>query len=217
MIAGVSRVLSCAGSLRPQPRSPRPTTPSGYESHAIGLDRNEVGSLLVAAGLGAPNEHALISLLAINGLRISEALGADIAALGLERGHRTLTVLGKGSKIVTVPLAPAPRERSTLPSANDLTDRPSYDPTANGWTATAPAGSCAAPPAEPASTNQSVPTPCATPSSPQPSTPAVPLRDVQEAASRADPRTTMRYDRARVSLDRHATYIVAAYLAGAAR
>ena len=34
----------------------------------------------------------------------------------------------------------------------------------------------------------------------------VPLRDVQEAASHADPRTTMRYDRARVSLDRHATY-----------
>ncbi len=45
----------------------------------------------------------------------------------------------------------------------------------------------------------------------------VPLRDVQEAASHADPRTTMRYDRARVSLDRHATYIVAAFLAGAAR
>jgi hypothetical protein len=45
----------------------------------------------------------------------------------------------------------------------------------------------------------------------------VPLRDVQEAASHADPRTTMRYDRGRGSLDRHATYIVAAYLAGAAR
>ena len=45
----------------------------------------------------------------------------------------------------------------------------------------------------------------------------VPLRDMQEAASHADPRTTMRYDRARGSLDRHATYIVAAYLAGAAR
>ena len=44
----------------------------------------------------------------------------------------------------------------------------------------------------------------------------VPLRDVQEAASHADPRTTMRYDRARGSLDRHATYIVAAYIAGAA-
>ena len=45
----------------------------------------------------------------------------------------------------------------------------------------------------------------------------VPLRDVQEAASHADPRTTMRYDRAHGSLDRHATYIVAAYVAGAAR
>jgi hypothetical protein len=45
----------------------------------------------------------------------------------------------------------------------------------------------------------------------------VPLRDVQEAASHADPRTTMRYDRARGSLDRHATHIVAAYIAGAAR
>jgi integrase/recombinase XerD len=37
------------------------------------------------------------------------------------------------------------------------------------------------------------------------------------APSHADPRTTMRYYRARGSLDRHATYIVAAYLAGAAR
>ena len=45
----------------------------------------------------------------------------------------------------------------------------------------------------------------------------VPLRDVQESASHADPRTTMRYYRARSSLDRHATYIVAAYVAGAAR
>ena len=45
----------------------------------------------------------------------------------------------------------------------------------------------------------------------------VPLRDVQEAASHSDPRTTMRYDRARGTLDRHAAYIVAAYVAGAAR
>jgi hypothetical protein len=42
------------------------------------------------------------------------------------------------------------------------------------------------------------------------------LRDVQEAASHADPRT-MRYDRARGSLDRNAAYIVAAHVAGAAR
>ncbi len=45
----------------------------------------------------------------------------------------------------------------------------------------------------------------------------VSLRDVQEAASHANPRTTMRYDRARGSLDRHATDIVATFLAGASR
>jgi hypothetical protein len=33
-----------------------------FESHAVGLDRNEVGALLVAAGLGPDIEHALISL-----------------------------------------------------------------------------------------------------------------------------------------------------------
>ena len=41
----------------------------------------------------------------------------------------------------------------------------------------------------------------------------VPLRDVQEAASHSDPRTTMRYDRARQNLDRHPNYILAAYMA----
>ena len=45
------------------------------ESHATGLDRNELGALLVAARLGAPAKHALISLLALNGLRVSEATG----------------------------------------------------------------------------------------------------------------------------------------------
>ena len=77
-----------------------------YESHAVALDRNELGALLVTAGLGPPTEHALISLLALNGLRVSEATGADIEHLGLERGHRTLTITRKGGKVVTIPLAP---------------------------------------------------------------------------------------------------------------
>ena len=41
----------------------------------------------------------------------------------------------------------------------------------------------------------------------------VDLRDLQIAARRADPPTTMRYDRARNNLDRHANYILAAYMA----
>jgi short subunit dehydrogenase-like uncharacterized protein len=42
----------------------------------------------------------------------------------------------------------------------------------------------------------------------------VSLRDVQDAAGHADPRTARRYDRARHNLDRHATYAVTAFLAG---
>jgi len=99
-----------------------------YESHATGLDRNEIGALLVAAGLGPPADHALISLLALNGLRVSEAVAADIEALGIERGHRTLALVRKGGKKVTIPLAPAdragdrPDRRRALPGA-DLPDR----------------------------------------------------------------------------------------------
>jgi site-specific recombinase XerD len=77
-----------------------------YESHATALDRNELGGLLVAAGLGPPAEHALISLLALNGVRVSEATGADIEHLGPERGHRTLVIARKGGKVVAIPLAP---------------------------------------------------------------------------------------------------------------
>ena len=62
--------------------------------------------MLVAAGLGMAAEHALISLLALNGLRVSEATGADIQALGVERGHRTLTITRKGGEVATIPLAP---------------------------------------------------------------------------------------------------------------
>jgi integrase/recombinase XerD len=70
------------------------------------LDRNQLGAILVAAGLGPPVEHALISPLALNGLRVSEASGADVEHLGLERGHPTLTITRKGGKVVTIPLAP---------------------------------------------------------------------------------------------------------------
>ena len=43
----------------------------------------------------------------------------------------------------------------------------------------------------------------------------VPLRDVQLAARHADPRTTTIYDRRRENFDRHAAYVVVAFVAGA--
>jgi integrase/recombinase XerD len=202
-----------ASSLAAHVRRPR----LDYESHATALDRNELGALLVAAGLGSAPEHALISLLALNGLRISEALCADITAIGSERGHRTLTVLRKGGKIVTIPLAPR-TARSLDLAVGERLDGPIFL-RADGQRMDR---HCASRIVRRVSKRAGV----AKPISPHTLRHAfitaaldagVPLRDVQEAASHADPRTTMRYDRARASLDRHATYIVAAYLAGAAR
>jgi integrase len=40
-------------------------------------------------------------------LRIFEACGSDVNDVGEEHGHRVLRVIGKGSKIVLVPLPPA--------------------------------------------------------------------------------------------------------------
>jgi integrase/recombinase XerD len=42
----------------------------------------------------------------------------------------------------------------------------------------------------------------------------VSLRDMQDFARHADPKTTRRYDRSRHALNRHATYAIAHYLAG---
>ena len=139
-----------------------------YESHAVALDRNELGALLVAAGLGSPAEYALISLLALNGLRVSEATGADIEHLGLERGHRTLTITLRAARSSLSRWRRGPPGRSTWPSGNGPAGRCSWPRTGGGWTGTAPGGSSARPPAAPGSASPSRPTRSDTPSSPPP-------------------------------------------------
>ena len=171
----------------------------------------------MAAGLGPPLEHALISLLTLNGLRVSEATGADIEHLGLERGHRTLTITRKGGKVVTIPLAPRTARAIDL-AIGERTDGPVFLATDGRRLDRHGAGRIVRKVARRAGIGKPV-----TPHTLRHAfitaalDAGVPLCDVQEAASHADPRTTMRYDRARGSLDRHATYIVAAHVAGAAR
>ena len=144
-----------------------------YESHVAHLDRNELGSILVTAGLSSPRDHALVSLLALNGLRVSEAIGANIQALGLERGHRTLTVLRKGGKLVTMPLAPTCRPGGRL-GCRGTGRRPDLPrtPTSTGSIGMPLGGSCAESLAELESPSGSDLTRCATRSSPPPWTPA---------------------------------------------
>src|SRR5204862_2638437 len=150
-------------------------------------------------------------------LRVSEATGANIEALGVERGHRTLVITRKGGTVVTISLAPRTARAIDLAVAERV-DGPIFL-TSDGQRldrhgaarivrrVAVRAG--ISKPVGPHTLRHAFITAALDA--------GVPLRDVQEAASHADPRTTIRYDRARGSLDRHATYIVAAYVAGAAR
>jgi integrase len=147
-----------------------------------------------------------------------EALNADVEALGTQRGHRTLTITRKGGKVVTIPLAPrtaraidlcvSEREAGPILLNHDGTRRLDRHAATRIVKRLARQGGIDKT-ISPHSLRHSFITAALDA--------GVALRDVQEAASHGDPRTTMRYDRARQSLDRHATYIVATYLAGASR
>ncbi len=137
--------------------------------------------------------------------------------LGIERGHRTMVITRKGGKVVTIPLAPRPARAIDL-AIGERCEGPIFL-TADGRRLDR---HCAGRIVRRVARRAAISKPIEPHTLPHAFITAaldagVPLRDVQEAASHADPRTTMRYDRARVSLDRHATYIVAAYIAGAAR
>lgn len=187
------------------------------DSTIQGLDRNELGAFLVQAGLSTEQDHALACLLALNGLRVSEALNADISDLGRQRGHHTMLIQRKGGKQVLIPLAPR-TARTLLHSIGERHDGPIFLKPDGSRMDRHRASRIVARLAKRAGIDKRV-----SPHSLRHSfitaalDAGVPLRDVQEAASHADPRTTMRYDRARQSLDRHATYIVAAFVAGASR
>jgi site-specific recombinase XerD len=195
------------------------------DSQATGLDREQLRALLAAArqrgadGAGqSVRDLALVTLLAHTGLRVGEALGAEATDLGSERGHRTLRVTRKGGRRATVVLAPV-----TARALDDYLDGRATGPlfvTASGRRLDEPAafrmvrrlaraaGLERADKLSPHSLRHAFVTLALDA--------GVPLRDVQDAAGHADPRTTRRYDRARHNLDRAATYAVAAYLAGAA-
>jgi len=147
----------------------------------------------------------------------SDLIGTHVEDLSNQRGHRTLAITRKGGKKAIVPLAPRTARAIDL-AVGERCDRPIFVTGDGDRLDRHGAGRIVKRVARRAGLAKNV----------GPHTlrhafitaaldAGVPLRDVQEAASHADPRTTMRYDRARTSPDRHATYIVAAYIAGAAR
>ncbi|GAA0543685.1 tyrosine-type recombinase/integrase [Actinomadura livida] len=147
-------------------------------------------------------------------MRIFEATGADIDDLGEEHGHRVLRVVGKGTRIVLIPLPPAVG-RAIDRAIDDRTAGPILLNTRGArmdrHAATrrlrqlATASVVRLPRMHPHMLRHTFVTTMLDA--------GVDLRDVQIAARHADPRTTMRYDRARNNLDRHPNYILAAYMA----
>lgn len=216
-VTGFYRYCTEEGFLERNPAANVRRPRQRQESTMSGLDRNELGAFLVQAGLSGARDHALACLLALNGLRVSEAIGTDVGDLGLERGHHTLRIVRKGGNTVIVPLAPR-TARTVYLAVGERTEGPIFVTDSGERMNRHQAARVVRRLARHAGIEKTI-----SPHSLRHSfitaalDAGVPLRDVQEAASHADPRTTMRYDRARRSLDRHATYIVATFVAGASR
>lgn len=190
----------------------RPRVPN--ESTSAYLDRYELGRFLQAADTVSPRHHALVCLLALNGLRVSEAVDSEIEGLAFANGHRTLTIVRKGGKEADVPLAPrtfravlhAVADRSSGPILLDGHGEPmSRHTAARAVRRIAKEAGIDKPLGPHALRHTFVSLGLDA---------GIPLRDMQTAVGHANVSTTVRYDRRARNLDRHPAYIVAAYAGG---
>lgn len=184
------------------------------DSPTIGLAQEELDRLLDAAEADGLRSAALVTLLMSNGLRIDEALAADVEHFTYQEGHRVLRVVRKGAKAATVPLPPLTvRALDTYLGARrtgplflaDNTHRLSYS---TAYALIRRLAKRAVIPAAEHITPHSLRHSFAT----RLLATGVPLQDVQDAMGHADPRTTRRHDRSRHDLDRHPAYAMAALL-----
>jgi site-specific recombinase XerD len=177
--------------------------PKVAPSEGHGMDRGELGTFLFTAERFDRGHAALAVLLGLNGLRVSEACATNIEDLGFQRGHRTLHIIGKGNKPAMIPLVPrtartidlAVGERHEGPILRRQDGHRLDRRTAHRWIRSIGkrAGLGAVHPHM---------------------LRAGFIRDVQIAARHADPRPTTIYDRRRQNFDRHAAYVVVAFVAG---
>jgi integrase/recombinase XerD len=212
-LAGLYRYAVQEGTLPHSPLAHVRRPPAASDSQTLGLDREETIRFLAAAEAASARDHALACLLILNGLRVSEACAADIADLGVERAHRVLAVVGKGDQRALVPLAPR-TVRAIEVAVGGRAGGPLLVSNTGGRLDRHDAARIVTRLARRAGLAKHI-----TPHSLRHTMvtlaldAGVSLRDVQDAARHADPRTTRRYDRARHALDRHATYTLAAFVA----
>ena len=188
--------------------------PKVHPTQGHGLDRTELGRFLFTSERVDRQHAALTVLLGLNGLRVSEACDTNIDDLGFDRGHRTLRIIGKGNKPAVIPLVP--RTARTIDLAiGERRDGPILvrrdgarldRRTAHRWVRSI---------GKRAGLGHVYPHLLRGAFSMAALDAGVPLRDVQLAARHADPRKTTIYDRRRENFDRHAAYVVVAFVAGA--
>jgi integrase/recombinase XerD len=196
-------------------RSPvRVRRPRGNgDSQKMGLDRDETRALVRAARASSPRDHALVLVLALNGLRISEALGADVADLGTERGHRTLRIVRKGGKHAAVPLAPVTGEAVDAMLSGRPIEGPLFATATGRRMDRRSAFKVIRRLAREAGLSKAVgPHTLRHGYVAQALDAGATLRDVQLAVGHASPTTTVAYDRQRQALDSNPTYVLAATL-----
>ena len=215
VVAGFYRTCVIDGALEHSPAEyvRRPNVPP--ESPTLGLTHLQFEALLSAAKDSTNRyDFALVTMLGLLGLRIFEATGSNVHDLGEEHGHRVLRVCGKGGKVVLVPLPPAVGR--AIERAVDIRQDGPILLTRFG---TRMDRHCATRRLRRLAESTGLRLPRMHPHMLRHTfvtillDAGVDLRDVQIAARHADPRTTMRYDRARKNLDRHPNYILAAYMA----
>jgi site-specific recombinase XerD len=212
-LAGFYRSAVQEGALPHSPATHVRRPSVARDSQTLGLDREEAVRFLAVAQATSARDHALACLLTLNGLRVSEACAADVVDLGVERAHRVLAVVGKGGQRTLVPLAPR-TVRAIDAALGGRTDGPLLVSNTGGRLDRHDAARIVARLARRAGLGKHI-----TPHSLRHTMvtlaldAGVSLRDVQDAARLAEPRTTRRYDRARHALDRHATYTLAAFVA----
>lgn len=185
------------------------------DSPTLGLDKADALAFLDAARAADPLTYALAVTLLGLGLRVSEALSLDVTDLQTERGHMVVRVVGKGGHLGTVAVPPYVAEalavitagRSSGPVFLDDDTGEVLDRHAAAYRVrkTARAAGLAG-----NITPHSLRHTAATLALDA----GASLRKVQAFLRHADPKTTMRYDRARQALDGHAAYALAGHLAG---
>src|SRR3954467_7337684 len=160
------------------------------ESQTLGLDRMELGAFIAQGAAAGAVDHALACLLGLLGLRVGEACGIDIEDLGFQRGHRTVTVLGKGSKLAVIPLPPRVA-RAVDHAAGDRPGGPLLLSRSGRRLDRHGATRIVRRLARPAGIPKHISPPPLPPTfTPAALDPGAPPRDVQIAARHADPRTT---------------------------